>query len=54
LVARLFFENFFKKHLTFYSIGARIFNKFEYHKNDYDEDGRTVKLYRELPCGARQ
>ena len=28
--------------------------KFEYHKNDYDEDGRMAKLSRELPGGARQ
>ena len=28
--------------------------EFEYHKNDYDEDGRDLKLHRELPVGARQ
>ena len=41
---------------TLDNIGLVCYNlyKFEYHKNDYDEDGRNEKLYRELPVGARQ
>ena len=37
-------------------VSRMIYNtiKFEYHKNDYDEDGRIVKPFRELPGGARQ
>ena len=49
-----FFQEVLKKVLTSALLRAKIYDKFEYHKNDYDEDGRNVKLYRELSGGARQ
>lgn len=47
-------EIFSKKLLTFGFCCTKIVTNLNITNNDYDEDGRKFKLYRELSFGARQ